>query len=65
MGRLTDRRRAVFAEKAGDLANLSFAALILGQAVGHSRFSIGVALAGLGLWAAFMTGTFLSIGDDK
>jgi len=65
MLRLTERRRAVLAEKFGDLANLAFAALVFGQAVGQDRFSLGVGVAGLTMWAVFMGATFLLSGDSR
>jgi len=65
MVRLTERRRAVLAEKFGDLANLAFAALVFGQAVSQDRFSFGVGLAGLAMWAVFMGATYLLSGDGR
>ena len=65
MVRLTERRRAILAEKFGDLANLAFAALVFGQAVGQDGFSFGVGLAGLAMWAVFMAATFLLSGDNR
>ena len=52
MLRLTERRRAIFAEKFGDLANYAVAALVFGQAVGQASFSFGVGLAGFAIWTA-------------
>jgi hypothetical protein len=42
MLRLTKTRRAILAEKFGDLGNLAVAALVFGQAVADDRFSLGL-----------------------
>ncbi len=65
MVRLTERRRAVLAEKFGDLANYAVAALVFGQAVGQDSFSFGVGVAGIAAWAVFMTATFLLAGERQ
>ena len=65
MVRLTTRRRAVLAEKFGDLANVAVAALVFGQALGQDTFSVGVALTGFGIWAAFMAATFVLAGGSE
>jgi hypothetical protein len=65
MVRLTERRRAILAEKFGDLANFAVAALVFGQAVGQGPFSLGVGLAGFGIWLLFMGATFFLIGDSR
>jgi hypothetical protein len=65
MLRFTQRRRAILAEKFGDLANLSFAALILGQAVSQARFSLSVGVAGLGMWVVFMGAAYLLSVEDR
>ena len=65
MLRLTTRRRAVLAEKFGDLANYAVAALVFGRAVGQDRFSLGVGVAGIVIWLLFMGGTFFLAGDSQ
>jgi hypothetical protein len=65
MVRLTERRRAILAEKFGDLANYAVAALVFRQAVGQDRFSFGVSLAGFGIWLLFMGATFFLVGDGQ
>jgi hypothetical protein len=65
MLRLPERRRAIFAEKFGDLANFAVAALIFGQAVGQDPFSLGVGLAGFGIWLLFMGATFFLAGGSQ
>jgi len=65
MVRLTERRRAVLAEKFGDLANFAVAALIFGQAVGQDSFSVRVGLAGFAIWLLFMGATFFLAGEDQ
>ena len=65
MVRLTERRRAILAEKFGDLANFAGAALVFGQAVGQEPFSIGMALAGFLIWLGFMTATFFLAGESR
>ena len=64
MVRLTERRRAVLAEKFGDLANPAVAALVFGQALGQDTFSFGVGLAGFGIWSVFMSATFFLTGES-
>lgn len=63
MVRLTKRRRAILAEKFGDLANLAVAALVFGQALGQDSFSLGVGLAGFAIWLLFMVATFVLAGE--
>ena len=65
MVRLTERRRAILAEKFGDLANLAFAALVFGQAVGQGGFSLEVGVAGMVTWVVFMVATFLLAGGNQ
>jgi hypothetical protein len=65
MLRLTERRRTIFAEKLGDLANLAAAALVFGQALGEDRFSLGLGFAGIATWALFMATTYLLSGDSR
>ena len=64
MLRLTERR-AVLAEKFGDLANLAVAALVFGQAIGQAAFSLRVGVAGMAIWALFMAGTFFLAGETE
>ncbi|MBI4888391.1 MAG: hypothetical protein HY824_14950 [Acidobacteria bacterium] len=65
MVRLTERRRAILAEKFGDLANYAVAALVFGQAVGQEGFSFGLGLAGFATWLLFVGATFFLAGDDQ
>ncbi len=65
MLRLTERRRAILAEKFGDLANFAVAALVFGQAVGQDPFSFGVGLAGFAIWLRFMVATFFPAGGSQ
>ena len=65
MLRLTERRRAILADKSGDLANYAVAALVFGQAVGQESFSIGVALAGFAVWLVFTVATFVLAGEGR
>lgn len=65
MVRLTKRRRAVLAEKFGDLANFAVTALVFGQAVGQDAFSLGVGVAGIATWAVFMLITFALSGESR
>ena len=65
MVRLTERRRAVFAEKFGDLANYAIAGLVFGQAVGQDDFSLSAWLAGVATWLLFMGATFFLVGDSR
>jgi len=64
MVRFTERRRAVLAEKFGDLANLAVAALVFGQALGQDTLSFGVGLAGFGIWSVLMSATFFLTGES-
>ena len=65
MLRLTTRRRAILAEKFGDLANFAVAALVFGQAVGQDAFSLAVGVAGIAMWAVFMVITFALSGESR
>ena len=65
MLRLTDRRRAILAEKFGDLANLALAALVFGQALGQGSFSSGVGVMGMAIWTVCITATFLLSGGRR
>ena len=65
MLRLTERRRAILAEKFGDLANYAVAALVFGQAVGEGSFSVATGLAGFGIWLLFMGATFFLAGESR
>lgn len=62
MVRLTERRRAILAEKFGDLANLAIAALVFGQALGQDTFSLAVGLAGIVIWGGLMALVFALTG---
>ena len=64
MVRLTERRRAILAEKFGDLANFAAAGLVFGQAIGQTAFSFRIGIAGMAIWTLFMAGTFLLAGED-
>ena len=65
MVRLTERRRAILAEKFGDLANYAVAGLVFGQAVGEGRFSVVTGLAGFAIWLLFMGATFFLAGETR
>ena len=65
MLRWTDRRRAILAEKLGDLANLAIAALVFGQALGPDAFSLVVGLTGAAIWSVFMTVAFFLSGESR
>jgi len=62
---LTERRRAILAEKFGDLANYALAALVFSQAVGQESFSIGVALAGFLIWFGFTAVSYVLAGESQ
>jgi hypothetical protein len=65
MLRLTKQRRAILAEKFGDLATLAVAALVFGQAVGHDMFSLEAAAAGVAVWAVFTGLTYALAGGGR
>ena len=65
MLRLTERRRAVLAEKFGDLANYAVAALVFGQAVGGGSFSLSIGIAGIVIWLLFTGATVVLAGDTE
>ena len=65
MVRLTERRRAILAEKFGDLANFAVAGLVFGQAIGGDPFSIDAGIAGITIWLLFMGGTFFLAGGSR
>ncbi len=64
MVRLTERRRAILAEKFGDLANLAIAALVFGQALGQGTFSLAVGLTGIVIWGGLMALVFALSGES-
>ena len=63
MLRLTERRRVIFVEKCGDLANYAVAALVFGQAVGQDSFSPTIAVVGIGIWLLFIGLTYVLAGE--
>ena len=65
MLRLTERRRAILAEKFGDLANYAVAALVFGQAAGDGTFSFGVGIAGVAIWLLFTGATVVLAGGSE
>lgn len=65
MVRLTERRRAILAEKFGDLANYAVTALVFGQAVGQDSFSLGVGIAGVAIWLLFTAASFVLAGESQ
>ena len=65
MVRLTERRRAILAEKFGDLANFAVVALVFGQAVGQGNFSPSIAIVGIAAWIAFMAIAFALSGVSR
>ena len=65
MLRLTERRRAVLAEKFGDLANFAVVALLFEQALNRGRISLALALAGAAIWLGLMTASYLLAGDSQ
>jgi hypothetical protein len=65
MVRLTDRRRAILAEKFGDLANYAVAALVFGQAAGEGAFSLSIGVAGVAIWLLFTGATVVLTGESK
>jgi len=65
MLRLTERRRAILAEKFGDLANMAVAGLVFGQIIGSDAFSVGVAVAGFLIWSVFLAGAYYMAGESQ
>jgi len=65
MLRLTKTRRAILAEKFGDLGNLAVAALVFGQAVADDRFSLGLGVAGIATWTLLTAATYLLSGEGQ
>ena len=54
MLRLNPRQRQILTDKVPDVANLVFAAIVIGRFLGEPRASWRVMLAGIALWAAAM-----------
>jgi hypothetical protein len=65
MLRLTRGRRAVLAEKFGDLANLAVGALVFGQAIGQDVYSPWVAIVGVAIWSVFTGLTYVLSGERR
>jgi hypothetical protein len=65
MLRLSHRRRAILAEKFGDLANLAVAALVFGQALSQETFAWSIGVTGAAIWVLFMGCTFFLAGGDR
>lgn len=65
MLRLTKTRRAILAEKFGDLGNLAVAALVFGQAVADDRFSLVLGVAGIATWTLLTAATYLLSGESQ
>jgi hypothetical protein len=51
MVELTNRQRALLADKLPDVANMAAGALVFGQFLGDRAFSRPLAAGGLALWA--------------
>ena len=51
MLKLDREQRVLLSEKLGDVANLTFGALVLSQFVGDRAFSVGAVAAGFLSWA--------------
>jgi hypothetical protein len=51
---LTEDQRVLLADKLGDAANLVGGALVLGQFISGSHYSVPLALAGLGAYAVLL-----------
>ena len=65
MLRLTKGRRAILAEKLGDLANLAVGALVFGQAIGRDVYSPLVAIVGVAIWSVFTGLTYVLSGERR
>jgi hypothetical protein len=63
MLRLTERRRAILADKFADVGNLAAAALVFGQAISGDTFSPVVGLAGTALWIVFIAVAYALSGE--
>lgn len=51
---LSDKQRALLADKLPDLANLVVGTLVFGQALSEHQFSIALSLLGFGLWSVLI-----------
>lgn len=65
MLRLTERRRAILADKFADVGNLAAAALVFGQAISGDTFSPAIGLVGTALWIGFMALAYVISGDAR
>lgn len=64
MLRLKPRRRTVLVETFRELANLSAAALVLGQFVGQQPLSFWSILAGAGIWFVLVGAALIFAGEE-
>ena len=64
MLRLSERRRALLAEKFGDLANLAVVALVFGQAIGQEMFSLRLGATGTAIWSLLTAYAIVLSGGD-
>lgn len=52
-------------EKLPDAANLALGALVFGQFLSERPYSVGLALIGITVWAALLSGAFLLGGGRR
>lgn len=59
MLKLTDRQRPVLVQTIPAVANLGVGTLVFGQFLRQEPFSIGLALAGTGIWVVLVSMTLV------
>jgi len=65
MIRLKREQRSLLAEKVADVANVTAGALIFGQALSGTAFSVKLAIVGIGAWLAMTAATVIVVGGGE
>jgi hypothetical protein len=63
MIRLKQVQRSLLAEKVADVANVAAGALIFGQALSGTAFSVKLAIVGIGAWFAMTAAAVIVVGS--
>jgi hypothetical protein len=65
MIRLKREQRSLLAEKVADVANVAAGALIFGQALSGTAFSVKLAIVGIGAWLAMTAAAVIVVGGGE
>lgn len=65
MIRLKREQRSLLAEKVADVVNVAAGALIFGQAISGTAFSVKLAIVGIGAWLAMTAAAVIGVGGGE